>query len=135
MRHIVIASHHRMASGLADTLAFVAGVPNVHALDAYMDGTDEIETQVAELMDGFDDGDEVLVFTDMLGGSVTQRFAPYANEHVHVICGMSLPLVLEIALGHPDPLAADEIHDAIDSARQGMLYVNEHMANDLDDDE
>lgn len=135
MRHIVIASHHRMASGLADTLAFVAGVPNVHALDAYMDGADEIETQVAELMDGFDDGDEVLVFTDMLGGSVTQRFAPYANERVHVICGMSLPLVLEIALGHPDPLAADEIHDVIDSARQGMLYVNEHMANDLDDDE
>lgn len=135
MRHIVLASHHRMASGLADTLAFVAGVPNVHALDAYVDEADDIEAQIAELMDDFDPDDEVLVFTDMLGGSVTQRFVPYMAEHVHLICGMNLPLVLEIALGRPDPLEPEEIRGVIASAREGLLYVNEHMAADLDDDE
>lgn len=134
MRNIVIASHHRMASGMADTLAFVAGVPNVSVLDAYV-GDEDADEQIIELMDALDPADETFVFTDMLGGSVTQRFAPYAGDNVHIICGMNLPLVLEIALTHPEPLTAEEIRTAVEGARQGLLYVNEYQAADMDEDE
>lgn len=135
MRHIVLATHHRMASGVADTLAFVAGVPNIHVLDAYVDESEDLEAKIACLMSGFAVDDEVVVFTDMLGGSVTQRFAPYIGENVHLICGMNLPLVLEIALGHPDPLDAKEINCVIGLAREGLLYVNEYLDSTLDEDE
>ena len=135
MRHIVLASHHRMASGLADTMAFVAGVPNIHSIDAYVDESEDIEAKISELMVSFGADDEVIIFTDMLGGSVTQRFAPYMGERVHLICGMNLPLVLEIALGHPDPLEPEEIRDVMASARESLIYVNEHSTTDLDDDE
>jgi Phosphotransferase system, mannose/fructose-specific component IIA len=38
MRKIIIASHHKMASGIKDTLEFIAGEQqNVMAIDAYLD--------------------------------------------------------------------------------------------------
>ena len=39
MRHVIIASHHRFAEGLADTLEFIGGVENMRAVCAYVDET------------------------------------------------------------------------------------------------
>lgn len=135
MRAIVLASHHRLASGMADTLEFVCGIHNLYVLDAYVEGTDAA-AEVAALMDGLDPTAETFVFTDMLGGSVTQLFAPYATGNVHVICGMNLPLVLEIALANQDaPLTTKQIRSIVDGARQSIIYVNEHEADGLEEDE
>ena len=46
MRHVIIASHHRFAEGLADTLEFIGGVENMRAVCAYVDET-PLEEQVA----------------------------------------------------------------------------------------
>lgn len=94
-RLIVIASHNHMASGVQSTLEFIAGKQkNVKAIDAYTDGK-AIEDTVKELFDSIDENTEVVVFTDMMAGSVNQKFFPYRTRpHTHIITGMNLPAVL-----------------------------------------
>lgn len=136
MRNIVIASHHRLAEGMAQTLAFVSGFSDARVLAAYVDDSEtDPSERIARIMGELDPADETFVFTDMLGGSVTQRFFPYQGEHVHLICGINLPLVLEIALAGPDPLERDEIARIVEGARQAIIYVNDYEADSLDEDE
>jgi len=136
-REIIIASHNHMASGLESTLEFIAGKQdNVQVLDAYVDG-DPIDDKVKNLFDGIDDDVEVVVFTDMLAGSVNQKFFPYRTRpHTHIITGMNLPVVLGIAMeGTNDYITVDRIHHIISESRNALQYVNEFSVDDDEEDE
>lgn len=39
MRHCILASHHRFAEGLRDTLEFIGGVQGIDVVCAYVDET------------------------------------------------------------------------------------------------
>lgn len=133
MRKIIIASHHRLAEGMADTLNFLSAYPNVSVLNAYVD-EQNIDDQIQKIMEDIHD-EEVFIFTDMLGGSVTQKFVPYMDKKTHLICGMNLPLVLTIALGHEEVYNEKEINKLIQEAREALLYVNTYKIMNQDDDE
>ncbi|RGC47171.1 PTS sugar transporter subunit IIA [Absiella sp. AM29-15] len=133
MRKIIIASHHRLAEGMADTLNFLSAYPNVSVLNAYVD-EQNIDDQIQKIMEDIHD-EEVFIFTDMLGGSVTQKFVPYMDKKTHLICGMNLPLVLTIALGHEEVYNEKEINELIQEAREALLYVNTYKIMNQDDDE
>lgn len=133
MRKIIIASHHRLAEGMADTLNFLSAYPNVSVLNAYVD-EQNIDDQIQKIMEDIHD-EEVFIFTDMLGGSVTQKFVPYMDKKTHLICGMNLPLVLTIALGHDEVYNEKEINELIQEAREALLYVNTYKIMNQDDDE
>lgn len=89
-RVIVIASHHRMADGLKETLNFITGgLTEVVSLSAYVDNR-PVEEEIDELMNGFADEDEVVVLTDLTSGSVNQKFFKYRNRpHTHIVSGMN----------------------------------------------
>lgn len=136
-RKIIIASHNHMASGLKSTLEFIAGKQdNVMAVDAYVDG-EGIEETVKKLFDDISSDTEVVVFTDMMAGSVNQKFFPYRNRpHTHIITGMNLPLVLAITLLPGDRyLTVQDIHKAIKEAQEALQYVNEFSSDDDEEDE
>ena len=80
MRRYIIASHHKLAYGLKDTVDFLTnGIKKIYDVNAYVeDGEKPIEEVVSELFASFDENDEVLVFADMMGGSVYQKF--YATK-------------------------------------------------------
>ena len=106
MRRYIIASHHLLANGLKDTLNFLTSMDGIIDISAYMDDTD-LPTQIKELFDSFEPEDEVVMMTDMLGGSVNQQFCPYVNDHRHLICGINLPCALSLVLQPQDmPLTA-----------------------------
>lgn len=138
-RKIIIASHNKLAFGLKETLGYITGdVSQVVEISAYLDNTPVADEIAAALADVSAD-DEVLVLTDLLGGSVNQAFFPYLNrEHFHVITGMNLPVLLSLALQPTDPyLDAATIHQAIAEAREQLAYVNDvvaAMAIDEDDE-
>ena len=96
-RVIVIASHHRMADGLKETLNFITGgLTEVVSLSAYVDNR-PVEEEIDELMNGFADEDEVVVLTDLTSGSVNQKFFKYRNRpHTHIVSGMNLPLAVRL---------------------------------------
>lgn len=133
MRHVIIASHHRFAEGLADTLEFIGGVENMRAVCAYVDET-PLEEQAAEAFSAVAPEDEVLVLTDILQGSVNQAFAPYVGDHVFLVAGVNVALCLELALS-AEPLSVAAIDAAIEQARSAMVLVNTYATEVGEDDE
>ena len=137
MRKIIIASHHKLAAGLKDTLDYIlGGVDNVVDISAYIDNKPVNETIDAVLED-LAASDEIIVFTDLLGGSVNQAFFSYlSRDHFHVITGVNLPVIMTIALQPNDTYLTDDmIQSAITEAREQLIYVNDFVAKLAIDDE
>lgn len=136
-RVLILASHHKFADGLKDTLEFITGgAVETIALSAYVDNQ-PVEDAVKLVMDGLDPDDEAVILTDLNAGSVNQKFFPYRNrQHTHLLSGMNLPLAMQIALEAPedDYLTADEIREMLRTAQAEMKYVND-IADDGDDED
>ncbi len=133
MRHVVLASHHRFAQGLADVLEFLGVKCDFHVICAYVDET-PLEPQIEAVFEQFAPEDEVLVLTDILVGSVNQKFLPYANDHVFVVAGVNVVLAMELCLA-PAPLTAAGIEASIAMAGQSIKLINTIQIDDDEDDE
>lgn len=135
-RHIVIASHSTLAQGMANALKFFEGDNlKLTVLSAYVDNK-PVEGQIEEIFDQFDKEDEVIVLTDLLGGSVNQKFFPYINRpHTHLITGMNLSLAMAITMEPVDGyLMPEKIQSIVSDAQSQVKYVNE-LANSADEDD
>lgn len=136
-RVLVLASHHRLADGLKDSLAFVSGGgQETIALSAYVDNQ-PIDEAVKSLMDGFAPEDEVVILTDMTSGSVNQKFFPYVSRpHTHLVSGMNLPLAFTIAMEDADDyISAERMREIVEESRAEMKYVNDLASEEDEDDE
>ena len=136
-RKIILASHHKLATGLADTLNFISNnAADVTDLAAYMDNI-PVDQQVEKLMGTISDDTEVIVLTDMLAGSVNQQFFKYRKRpHTHIISGMNLPLALAIALEPADKeITSERMEELVKQAKEAIVYVNEMTVEADDDDE
>ena len=127
MVRYIFASHYRMADGLKETIEFLTSVKeNVYAVSAYVTENYNIEEEIKKIFDNFTEEDKVVVMTDMLAGSVNQKFIPYMSENVFLITGINVPLAMEIVL-LPE--------DCVESAREAMQFVNELSLDTDEDDE
>ncbi len=133
MRHVVLASHHRFAQGLADTLEFLGAKCDFRVICAYVDER-PLEPQVAAVFEQFGPEDEVLVLTDILAGSVNQKFMPYVGPNIFVVAGVNVVLAMELCLA-PAPLTAEGIEEAIAMAGASIKLINTLTVEDDEDDE
>lgn len=128
MKKVFVASHGEFANGLKDAINFLMGDLGLQSLSCYHEeikDTDALSKLVDEQINELNEDDELIVFTDLLGGSVNNVVAQkmLANKNIHVIAGMSLPLVLEFMLcGENDTVKA--IETALERAKESMVYVN-----------
>ena len=81
MKKIIFASHYTFAKGLKDTIEYIIpNAPKIIAISAYLDNK-PIEDEIKDVMDTMDPNDEVVVFTDLMSGSVNQQFVPYVKKN------------------------------------------------------
>ena len=132
-RRVLLASHGHLASGLKSSLQILTGDASaVTAIDAYVDETDFVPT-IEEFLAASEEGDETIVFTDLLGGSVFQKVSVLLASHPGVIhvTGMNLGLVIETLIS-AEPVTAESIKQSIELARQTMQVVE--PPNSVSDD-
>ena len=128
MKRFIFASHHYLAYGLKDTVDFLTGnTKKIYAINAYVDDEKEdLEEQIKKLFTSFAKDDEVIVLTDLMGGSVYQKFYPYISTNVHVLCGMNLPLAMNLLLVPEDtPFTAQKITQIVEDCKKQLIYVND----------
>lgn len=137
MRKIIVASHDNLAKGIKDTINYI--MPNtldIVAISAYTDNV-PVELEIEKAIGEITEEDEVLVFTDLLGGSVNQGFIPYiSRENVHVITGVNLPVILTLLLSlNEEKIKQQQIELAISEGQQQIIYVNNHLKEQHLDEE
>lgn len=126
IRKFLIASHGTLASGVKSSLEIIVGdVENIFIIEAYVAENTSIEDEVNEVFKNLGNEDELIIFTDLLGGSVTNQMAKFAlKDNIHLVSGFNLPLVIEILLSDADTPVTEVIETAINHAKEQIVYVN-----------
>lgn len=138
MRKLLIATHGEFAGGLLQTIRLVLGqATDVEALNAYTTPDFDMEREVAGWMNQQKDGDELIVLTDVLGGSVANAFSETVfKDGVHVLTGVNAPMLITLVTMLESGIGTEElIEQALQAARDGCVYLNPLMKQNMMDEE
>ncbi|MEO6978445.1 MAG: hypothetical protein ABI113_08700 [Mucilaginibacter sp.] len=134
-RKFLIATHGTFAAGVKSSLDIIIGneIP-VFLIQAYVDETVSVETQINEVMAQVSETDELIIFTDILGGSITNQILQHAlRPNVYLVSGFNLPLLIEVLMGDTETPVEEVITDAIQNAKEQMTYVNKLLTAQKED--
>ena len=125
-KKLLIATHSVFADGIKNAMELVTGEQNsVSTLCAYTNDMTEVETPIKEIIDALCDDEELIVTTDIFGGSVNNEFMKYLNEPgVYLVTGMNLPLLLEL-YSNQNMESRDMIRLAIASAQNNLKFCTD----------
>ena len=130
MRELYIATHGRYAEGIISALDLLVGddhgVTPICAYCGEIGSTTELATRFEVIAQhSASRGNELVLFTDMPGGSVNntavQMLVKY--PHINVISGANLIMLMEFCLSEQAETTS-RIQDAIVAASGAMQYMN-----------
>lgn len=138
MRKFLIMSHGDMSSGIKSTLNMLLGKrDDVITKSAYISDNElSIESEIQNILSKFNDNDELIIFTDLFGGSVNNEAMKFIKDsRVKIIAGMNIPLIIEV-LSNSDSSndINDVIRDAVNLARESIIFCNDLDLNIDNDD-
>jgi fructoselysine and glucoselysine-specific PTS system IIA component len=125
-RKFLIATHGTLAAGVKSSLDIIIGsMEHVFLIQAYVDENSSVGSEIKGILEKVNNRDELVVFTDILGGSITNQILQHSQKsNVHVISGFNLPLIIDIMLADTQAPINEVIGTAIDNAKEQMVYVN-----------
>lgn len=125
MRHFILVTHAGMAKGIAASAEFIVGKQdNLTCYCAYTEETD-FKNKICAQIDTVREGEEVILMTDMLGGSVNNELMELTGRKgVHLVSGINLAFLIGILTGDEEEPAEDLIGETIQNARENMVYCN-----------
>lgn len=135
MRKILIATHGIYAEGIKSAAEFILGPqPGITTICAYT-GDIALKDQLEEYFGGCTPEDEVLILTDIYGGSVNQACMEYMKRpDTHLITGINLALLLQIMTLEETACEKATLLKLVEEAREQISYVNESVKEVVTDD-
>ena len=123
MKQILIATHGKMASGIRYTAELIVGqMAEIETIDAYVTPEDNVEEKFREYFQKYEQ-DRIIVFTDLMGGSVNQKLVEYSKkENITLVTGTNLPVLMQVMLADDD-VTDEEIQEYIEDARNELQMV------------
>lgn len=137
MLKILIASHGNYADGVKSATNIIIGnKENVHYLNAYVSEV-SVKDQLENFFKEVHEDDEVIILTDIYGGSVNQNVFPYVKkENVYIISGFNLATVLEILLLNPEEkVSLDNLRNIVEESKKQILFLNDYVAEQEKEDD
>ena len=121
---MVLVTHGRLAEELIAALEHVVGTqPNIISICIGPD--DDMEQRRQEILESAskaDEGDGVVLLTDMFGGTPSNlAISVMDNANVEIIAGVNLPMLIKLA----SVRKTKTLTEAIESAQEaGRKYIN-----------
>lgn len=138
MRQYILASHGGFSKGIYESIKIIVGEqPNVHIVSAFIDGNNDLEILVNEVLQKMNEEDEIIVCSDVFGGSVNNEFMKQLgkSKNLYLITGMNLPLLMQLFLSVEED-TEKMIKDIVYSDDTKVKYCNEmiKLSNNEEDD-
>jgi mannose PTS system EIIA component len=96
---ILIVTHGRLAHELVDTTKTIVGknVENMVPISVgWNDDMADIQKTISSAISKVDQGQGVLILTDMFGGTPSNISLSFLSEKVEIITGVNLPMLIKI---------------------------------------
>ena len=134
-RNFVIATHGTFATGIYESLKIIVGEQeNVHLLNAFVDSND-IEGPINEILAKIPQEEELIVCTDVFGGSVNNAWMKRLDrENLYLITGTNLPLLMQLFLA-PEGDTEAMIRAIVASPDTAPSFCNDLINNSNEEEE
>ena len=112
---VVVASHGKLAEELLRTAEEIVGRLERSAaltVDARV-SMDEARARFQKAIDAVQDGEGVLVLTDMFGGTPANLALTFLDASVEVVTGVNLPMVVKLSTLRAEGRPLAELAEAI----------------------
>ena len=131
---ILVVTHRRLAEEFIATAELIVGaIDNCVGLSLDPDlPADNLRQQITQAMDEVNDGDGVIVLTDMFGGTPSNLSLSFLNEEgIEVVTGVNLPMLLKLAQSRQDH-KVDELARVIkDYGRRSISLASEILDQEV----
>ena len=126
MQRLVLASHGYLAEGMKNSAQIIVWKSaKIYTICAYVKEGITLESQINELFDSFPEDDEMIVVTDIFGGSVNNEFMQrLQNRRFWLVSGMNLPLVIQLAMAEDGGCISESIKEALETGREMICFCN-----------
>ncbi len=126
MRRKLIITHGLLAYGLSESLKLFIGEQHGYdVISAYADDSN-VEQVVTAYLEGVG-AEELVVFTDVFGGSVQQLVYRLTAQrsNAHILAGVNLPMLMEFSVldQQEGPLVKEQIHALVEASRKAIVDV------------
>ena len=125
---VLIVSHGRLAEVLISEVQFLIGnLERVKGVSIWpKDSNEEVKGRIREKMAEVDEGDGILILTDILGGTPTNLSLSFLKEkRVEVVTGVNVPMLLTLS-SYQKGRSLEEICSLVKkSGRRSIILVKE----------
>ena len=133
---IIIVGHLTLAEDLITTTKFLIGDlfgVKVRGLSINpKEKGDKLCKMVTDAIKDIDEGEGVLILTDMLGGTPTNICFPYIEKgKVELITGVNLPMVISSITNQKEKTLSELSEYVRDSGKDSICIVNEQVKRRL----
>lgn len=128
MRQFIIASHAHFAAGINESVSLLSGErDNVRTLSMYVDGNNDLAAAAAKMLDETPEGDDLVVCTDLFGGSVNNEFTSIVQRrpNTYLVTNMNLPLLIQLLFAEEGRDTAEVIREICAADDTRVKYVND----------
>lgn len=137
MRRFLIATHTHLAQGFNEVVELLSGEhENVSVLNLYVDGNDDAEALLTAEIDSVDPHDELVICTDIMGGSVNNECLKLVQRrpNVFLLANTNLPLLLQL-LFLPEGDTTEQIRGVVAAEETRVMFCNDLVAAEEEDED
>lgn len=126
MRKYVFATHGNFAEGIKNSVQMILGErDDIYCICAYVDELQSTMQQMENIIKSIDEKDEIIVITDLFGGSVNNEIFPMIKDsRIHLITGLNLMLATQLLVGNPEMDTSELIMQAVQASKDSIIYCN-----------
>lgn len=138
MRQYIFASHAHFATGIKESTELLSGArDNVHDLSMFVDGRTDVAEEAAKLLATFDPADDVIVCTDLFGGSVNNEFTKIVQTRprTYLVTNMNLPLLIQLLFSDESTPVEETIRTIVAADDTRVKFVNDLLVDDDEEEE
>lgn len=136
-RKIIVASHGRFASGIIDSLELICGKnQKIEPLDCYKTEDFDLQQEVKQIILN-NQANELIVITDLFGGSVNNEFMQYLGQpNFYLVAGLNLAFLIELVtqLDFIESLAVS-LPGLLSRSKEMIQFCNESAHKEMEEEE
>ena len=131
---ILVVTHGRLAQEFVATAELIVDkMDNCVGLSLNPDlPVDELRQQIDKAMGEVDDGDGVIVLTDMFGGTPSNLSLSFLNQKgIEVVTGVNLPMLLKLAHSRQDNTVEELARSIKEYGRRSISLASEILDQEV----
>lgn len=128
---IIIATHGKFSEEIVKSTELITG-PTKNIKTLTLERADNIENfndQFVKSVEELDEGDGVLVFTDLLGGSPCNVSNLNMRKYkFQAITGVNFPMLMEAVMSRENDITVEELaRKCLEVGKEGIIHLNKRF--------